>query len=51
MLAVQDRRAEAEKALERLDRLNIGGRLNNTLNQLRRQLSELSISAPSMSTH
>ncbi|WP_108470967.1 hypothetical protein [Rhodanobacter thiooxydans] len=51
MLAVQGRRTEAEKALERLDRLNIGGHLNNTLDQLRTQLSDLPTSVPSTSTH
>ncbi|KZC38825.1 MULTISPECIES: tetratricopeptide repeat protein [Rhodanobacter] len=51
MLAARGRKTEAEKALERLDRLNIGGRLTNTLDQLRTQLSDLSAPVPSMSTH
>jgi protein involved in temperature-dependent protein secretion len=34
MLAAQGRRAEANDALNQLEALNIGGRLNNSLNEL-----------------
>ncbi len=51
MLAVRGRKVEAKKTLERLDRLNTGGRLNNTLDELRTQLSDSPPPVPSMSTH
>jgi len=35
MLVVQGRKAEANKALQKLRSLNIGGRLNNSLGELR----------------
>jgi hypothetical protein len=39
MLAAQGRKAEAEKALKQLDTLNIGGRLDDSLRELRALLS------------
>jgi hypothetical protein len=38
MLAVQGRKAEADKALRQLETLNIGGRLNGSLDQLHAML-------------
>lgn len=51
MLAAQGRNAEAEEAMNRLKRLNIGGRLNDTLDQLNTQLFRLPASASSTSAH
>jgi protein O-mannosyl-transferase len=50
MLAAQGRKAEANRALEQLESLNIGGRLNSSMSELRARVTGSAASSPVLIT-